>query len=163
MSVSQGIEKAWQNVQAGWRNLMDRASNALTRFLPGEDAEQDDVSSGRLRASSPDWGLLAAEIKETDNDVVVRVEAPGMEADEFDIEVQDQHLVVKGEKRISRDSDEGHYHITERAYGYFERVLPLPAGVEDSDATASYRRGVLTVCLPKHSSAVSRRIDVQGN
>lgn len=162
MSVSQGLERAWQSVQNGWRNLMDQASNALTRFIPGEDAKRDDSASGRLRASSPDWGLLAAEMKETDKDVVVRIEAPGMDADQFDIEVQEQHLIVRGEKRIARDSDEGRYHVTERAYGYFERVLPLPAEVEDGAAKASYKRGVLTVRLPKHKSAVTRKISVQG-
>lgn len=162
MNVSQGLERAWQSVQSGWRTLMDRASNALTRFMPGEDAKQDDSSSAQLRASSPSWGLLAAEMKETDKDVVVRIEAPGMDPDQFDIEVRDQHLIVRGEKRIERDSDEGRYHVTERAYGYFERVLPLPAEVEDGEAKASYKHGVLTVKLPKHRSAVTRKINVQG-
>ncbi len=162
MSISSGLERTWQGIQSGWRTLMERASNALTRFMPGEDADQDDRSSAQLRASSPSWGLIAAEMKETAKDVVVRIEAPGMDPDKFDIEVRDQHLVVRGEKRIERDSDEGRYHVTERAYGYFERILPLPAEVEGDKAKASYKRGVLTVRLPKHESAITRKISVQG-
>ena len=63
---------------------------------------------------------------------------------------------------IARDSDEGRYHVTERAYGFFERILPLPTEVDDADARASYRKGVLTVTLPKHKNVVARKIDVRG-
>ena len=162
MSVTEELSRAWEGLQTGWRTMMERAANALTRFIPGKAAEQEDAQAIRLRTTSPGWGMLAAEMHETPAEVSVRIEAPGMEADDFDIEVRGRQLLIKGEKHIARESEEGRYHVTERAYGCFERVLPLPAEVDDSGAVASYKRGVLSVRLPKHRAAENQNIRVKG-
>jgi len=83
-----------------------------------------------------------------------------MEADEFDIQVVDNYLVVRGEKQWQRDDKKGRYHLTECAYGRFERAIPLPKGVDDTQARARYRRGVLTVTLPVSEHYRSRRITI---
>jgi len=67
---------------------------------------------------------------------------------------------VRGEKRVQKDQREGRYHVMECAYGSFERAVPLPVDVDGNNATAQYRRGVLTVTLPKHERARARRIEV---
>lgn len=161
MSVTEELSRAWDSLQAGWRNLMERAANALTRFIPGQAAEQEDAQAIALRRTSPGWSMLAAEVHETPTEVSVRIEVPGMDADQFDIEVRGRQLLIKGEKHIARESTEGHYHVTERAYGCFERVLPLPSEVDDSGATASYKRGVLSVRLPKHQAKQNPRITIK--
>ena len=78
-----------------------------------------------------------------------------MHKQDFDIQVLDQYLVVRGEKQVERERSEGRYHVTECAYGSFERAIPLPEEVESAKAKASYKKGVLRVELPK--SAASRR------
>ena len=160
--LREGMDRAWETLQAGWRTLTQKATQALTLFRPG-DREDDDDDGRALRAASPGWGLLAAEVREDDSEICVRLEAPGLEPDQFDIQVLERILVVSGEKHIAREERRGRYHVTERAYGRFERAVPLPTDVDESRASADYRRGVLTVRLPKHPRVTSRRISVQGS
>ena len=107
------------------------------------------------------WGFLASEIQEDPDRLSVRLEVPGMEAEDFDIDVIDNILVVRGEKRVRREQREGRFHVMECAYGSFERAIPLPVEVKGHEASARYRRGVLTVELPKRERGGSRRITVQ--
>jgi HSP20 family protein len=85
-----------------------------------------------------------------------------MQADQLEIQVSDRILVVSGEKRVAREERRGRYHVTERAYGRFERALPLPTEVDEARARADYQNGVLTVRIPKHARVSSRRIPVRG-
>jgi HSP20 family protein len=158
--LQEGMDRAWESLQSGWRALAQRASHALTRFLPG-DGEHEDAESVALRAASPGWGLVAAELREDDREVCARFEIPGLEPENIEIQVAQGILVVSGEKRVARSERHGRYHVTERAYGRFERALPLPTEVDESRAAAEYRRGVLTVRLPKHPRVTARRIPVQ--
>lgn len=160
--LKQGLEQAWDQLGEGWRALRERAGQALTRFHARERSGRDleTASEQRVRRGSR-WGLLAAELMETAEEVEVRLEVPGMHLEDFDISVQEQILVVRGHKSITRDERHGSYLISERAFGSFERALPLPAPVDDSRAEARYRDGVLTVRLPKQASARQRRIPVE--
>ncbi len=83
-----------------------------------------------------------------------------MEPDDLDIEIFHNALIVRGEKHVSRESRDGDYYVTERAYGRFERSIPLPAEVDESRAKARYRRGVLSVTLPKTRQEKRKRITV---
>jgi HSP20 family protein len=159
--LRQGLDRAWDNIQTGWRSLVDKAAQAVTRFRPSEPRDDDSEDSRALVRASPGWALLAAEVRETGEEICVRLEIPGMEPDEFDIAVQDDLLRVSGEKRVAREETRGAYHVTERAYGSFQRTLQLPARVDSAGASAEYRRGVLTLRLPKHPTSVSRRIEVK--
>jgi HSP20 family protein len=151
--LREGLSEAWDVLVQGWQSLYQRAANALTRFhphggrgelLPGEDRETALRSSG--------WGLLAAEVFDDDDRVVVRLEAPGMDKDGFSLQVIDDRLVVRGQKRIQREETRGHYHISECAYGSFQRAIALPDAVAADKAKAKYKRGVLRVELPKADS-----------
>lgn len=158
--LRENIDRAWGQLQVGWNNLVSKASNALTRFTR-DDGEQDEDARTLMRLS-PDWGLLAAEVRETETEVRVRLEVPGMNPDDLDIQVHGRTLSVAGEKQVQREADEGRYHVTECAYGRFQRQLPLPCEV-DADAThAEYRKGVLSLRLPKVEKARVRRIPISG-
>jgi HSP20 family protein len=93
--------------------------------------------------------MLGGEVFEDEQRIVVRLEVPGMEKSDLDIQVEDDQLVVAGEKRFERESTEGRWHTLQCAYGSFRRVIPLPAPVKSEEARASYRNGVLRVELPK--------------
>ncbi len=151
--VKHGLENAWNTIVDGWRKLTERASSALTRFnIRGLSGSEDEQGLAEVRQRSIGWGLLAAEVFDDDSKVVVRLEAPGMDRDDFDIRVIDDYLVVRGQKKVEREEKRGSYHIVECAYGSFERAIPLPCPVDDSNASATYRRGVLKIELPKKKS-----------
>lgn len=161
--IRDGLHRAWDSVSEGWRQLSERAASALTRFSPVRHSDQLQTAEDQLVANASRWGLLAAEVNETDKEVVVRLEVPGMERDDFDIDVVDgRYLVVRGEKRAERQEQRGRYYVMERAYGHFERAIPLPTAVEEGGTSAHYRRGVLQVTLPKAAAARVRRIQVEG-
>lgn len=160
--LREGLYGAWETLVDDWRRLSRRASNAVTRFTPGGKSGDDDrdYAEQQLAIRNAGWGVLAAEVFDDDDSVVVRVEAPGMEIKDFDLRVHDNYLVVRGEKRIEREKKDGHYHVTECAYGHFERAIALPAGIDLDAARASYKNGVLRVEVPKTASYQRKRISI---
>jgi len=157
----EGMNQAWDTLVDGWRDLYRRAASAITRFTPHRPKGElvaGDKEEIAIRSSG--WGVLAAEIFDDDDRVIVRLEAPGMEPGEFKLEVVDDMLVVRGEKQIQRERTEGRYHISECAYGSFERAIQLPDEVQSEKASARYRRGVLRVELPKSVARRRQRIKV---
>lgn len=158
--IREDMTHAWDCILEGWEHLFRRAKGALTRFTPSARKAEDDAEHHELMTRSSGWGLLAAEVFDDDDRVVVRLEAPGLDKDDFDLQVVDDYLVVRGEKRVARERIQGDYHISECAYGRFERAIPLPEEVESGKASAHYKHGVLRVELPKSGSRRRRTIQV---
>ena len=152
--IRQGVESLWESMADGWDRLRQSAAGALTRFKPSgasdapSKAETDDWSY----QPGARWAMLGGDVFEDDKRIVVRIEAPGMEKNDFDVEVSDGTMIVRGEKRFERESSEGRWRVLQCAYGAFERRVPLPATVLADQANATYRRGVLKVELPKAAS-----------
>ncbi len=157
-----GLHEAWGSLVDGWQRLYRRAAGAITRFTPGMGTKAADGKQAgqQIAARSAGWGVLAAEVFDDTDNIVVRLEAPGLEKADFDLEILDDYLVVRGEKQVERERTEGHYHVTECAYGRFERAIPLPEAVETDKARARYKNGVLRVELPKTGSRRRRTITV---
>jgi HSP20 family protein len=148
------IERAWESLTEGWRELLTRSSGALTHF----------GTRGAVKEKSPhqfpQWSLLAAETWETAKSVVIRVEIPGMDERDLHIDVDKNVLRIRGEKRLGATQQRRRYHLMERAYGHFERSIPLPHGVDAKKAEVSYRNGVLTAILPKTETTPPRRLTI---
>ena len=115
-------------------------------------------------------GLGAAEggvrpqidLVETEDAFRVEAELPGVAKDDLELTLGEDGLVIRGEKRSERETDEGGWHRRERSYGSFHRVLPLPGEVEADRIEASFENGVLKVTLPKAPAAEKqRRIEVK--
>lgn len=159
--LRQGLQHLWDNIAEGWQQLRENASNALTRFNPVTRKDNVQTADDIAALRSSRWALLPTDVEEDSDSVSVRLEAPGMEAGNFDIAVLDDRLVVRGEKQLSREHKSGSYHVMECAYGSFERAIPLPATVDENRAKARYKRGVLTVTLPKTQQSQRRRIEVK--
>ncbi len=137
------VERAWEGLAEGWRELLTRGSASLTHFGT-EDAAKDQSAQ-----AFPHWSLLAAETWETALSVVIRMEIPGMNEDDLAIDIHGNILRIRGKKRSGVAQDGRRYHLTERAYGRFERSIPLPHSVHADQAEISCRDGVLTVIVPK--------------
>lgn len=96
------------------------------------------------------------DLAETDEGVELKVDLPDMNKDDINLEVVGDRLVISGEKKTEKEEkkDKG-YHLMERAYGSFKRVVPLPFSVEDSaDVVATYDKGVLSVNIPRPVGSV---------
>ncbi len=158
--IREGMGRAWESLAEGWHHLYEQASDALTRFRPGHGKEDED---GQLVERGARWGFLAAEVSENDKEIIVKLEAPGLDAEAFDIQIAGERLIIRGEKRAQRERKDKHYHLMECAYGRFERSLRLPQPVNESKSSASYKKGVLRIVMPKTQSGQSRRISVAGS
>jgi len=104
---------------------------------------------------------LAADVFESADEVIVRIEAPGMRREDFNVALDGDVLTVWGEKRIDRDVAHGQWRVVQSAYGNFRRDVPLSVAVQADKTRASYRDGVLRIELPKADEARARRIAVQ--
>lgn len=154
-NIGHELTRRWENLSEGWRELLSRSSDALTHFSRKKDEMPE--GSGAL-ATFPRWSLLAGEVEETDKEILVRVEVPGMEKEDCRITIEGNVLYLNGEKRYERETIDSTYHIMERAYGAFQRAIPLPRNIDADKAEASYKNGVLSIRLPKEADEKSRAI-----
>ncbi len=83
------------------------------------------------------------EVFERGGQLVVRADLPGMTRDDINIEVTDDSLVIRGERKSEREENEEGYYRSERSYGSFYRQIPLPEGVNAENANATFRNGML--------------------
>jgi HSP20 family protein len=157
----QGLGEAFDSLADGWREVRDRTSSALTRFLPGSLARGDDAAAPDEPPVGGRWAVLGADVYEDDESIVVRLEAPGMRKQDFAIQLRDYWLIVEGEKRAESESRHGRWREVQCAYGRFRRAVPLPAAVRADKAEATYRAGVLRVELRKSEPGRTRRITVR--
>ena len=156
-NIGRELSRTWESLSEGWRELLSRSSNALTHFSRNKDETQPE--KGAL-ATFPRWSLLAGEVEETDREIVVRVEVPGMDKKDCRITIEGNMLYLSGEKHFERETSDSTYHVMERAYGAFQRTIPLPRNVDTNNAEANYKNGVLSIRLPKVDGEDSRTISV---
>jgi HSP20 family protein len=104
------------------------------------------------------------DVKETEKEVRVTAELPGLDEKEVEVTFTEGALTLKGEKREEHTEDKGDSHRSECRYGMFERTIQLPTGLDVDRAKASFKKGVLRVTLPKTPEAQSsrKRIPIEG-
>jgi HSP20 family protein len=129
-------------------------------FYPKKNEDGERSGNSSTLPVFPSWSVLAGEVEESADDIVVRIELPGMEKQDCSVTIDGSMLYLKGEKRVERTTGDSTYHVTERAYGVFQRAIPLPRSVDPDRTEATYRNGVLTIRLPKLDSGKGRVIPV---
>ena len=113
------------------------------------------------RSSSDLWGDAAGEflprvdVSETGKEVRITAELPGLDEKDMEVAVTNNMLTIKGEKKV--EEEEGDYYHSERSYGYFNRTIALPQGIDADKAEAKFKKGVLKVTIPKKPEAQSSR------
>ena len=128
----------------GFRNEIDRLFDSFVRDAFGGHA----------------WGP-PLDVEETDKEIHVRAEIPGVNADDLELSIRGESLVISGEKKESEERREKGYHYQERRFGSFRREVPLPCAVDANDVKAEYRDGILTVQLKKSQEAIPKKIQVK--
>ena len=111
-------------------------------------------------AANRPW-VPAVDIRETENDLVLKADIPDMKFEDIDVRLENGTLTLRGERKFEATKDEGGWHRGERSYGSFERVFTLPETVNPEGVTADYKNGTLTVTLPKKEIAKPRQVKVQ--
>ena len=89
------------------------------------------------------------DVSETDTEMTVDAELPGVEENDIDVTLTDNLLTIRGEKKQEKEEKKKDYHLTERSYGSFSRSMTLPFDADPAKIKASFKDGVLTITLPK--------------
>jgi HSP20 family protein len=138
-----------------------RPFREISRLRREMDRLWDDYFGPGRRGLQPMEFAPAVDIKETDAQIVVKAEVPGIEAKDINISLTGDVLTIKGEKKAEREEKEENYHLVERNYGSFSRSLTLPAAVDVDKIEAKYDKGVLTVTCPKKEEAKPKSIEIK--
>jgi len=131
------------------RNLRNEVDNLFDRFVERPLG----VITGQV--------VPVIDLYETDTDLVVRADLPGVTERDLDVSLSGQTLTLRGEKPSDRNAQGRTFHVAERSCGAFSRTVRLPVEVDAERIRASYRQGVLEVVLPKKRSAQATRINIQ--
>ena len=104
-------------------------------------------------------------VKEHGEAIIVTAEVPGLQENDFDIEVSNDYLILKGEKKFEEEKKEGEYSYFESSFGSFQRTIPLGVEVDHDGVQAELSKGLLTITLPKAAPAKSeaKRISVKSS
>ena len=110
--------------------------------------EMDRVFEGRLQRGEMSSWMPAVEVNEHDGKLEVVADLPGLNESDVKVEVTDEGLVIQGERKREREEKGEHYHRSERSYGQFYRLIPLPENANLDQARAEFRNGELRVSVP---------------
>ena len=144
-------------------------SSFITRFDPFRDLVQLQDRVNRLFAESTanrEEGINTSsfvppvDIYEDEHNIVLKVEAPGVDEKDLDIRIENNTITIRGERKFEKETKEENYHRVERRYGNFQRSFGLPNTVNPEQVTADYKSGILTVTLGKRAEAKPKQIKV---
>ena len=123
----------------------------------------DDFTRGfpTLADTGPAKLMPSIDVTETDKEIEITAELPGLEEKDVQINLSDNLLTIHGEKKAEKEQKDKNYRVVERSYGSFERTLELPEGVNADAIKANISKGVLKVTVPKPAPAQSKKIEVK--
>ena len=128
--------------------------------MPGFRQMQETLSRFLTEPGSRPW-TPSVDILETENELIVKMDAPEVDLKDVDIRLENHTLTVKGERKFEKREDSKAYHRIERSYGSFARTFTLPDTVDTEHVRADYKDGVLNIVLPKKELAKPRSIKVE--
>ena len=103
------------------------------------------------------------DVSETENEIQIKAEMPGIDQNNVEVLLEDDRLIIRGEKKEEREDKDRNYHVRERVQGVFSRTLPLPFAPDPNQVKAEFKDGVMTITIPKPQEVKQKqhRIDVQ--
>lgn len=143
---------------------------ALVRYNPWQEMNSLQRQLNRLFDDAlipANWGdfnnlskIPAAELTETEDAVHLKLEVPGMEAKDLDIQVMADRVAISGERKSEIKSEDNGRTRSEFRYGKFSRVIPLPIKIQNTNVTADYKDGILNLTLPKAEEEKNKVVKV---
>ncbi len=147
-----GMEPGGLATLADFRNEMNRLFEGFfSRPMP---------MPSWFETIEPGQWLPTVDMTESDTQIKVRAELPGIDPQDVDVSVSEDRLVISGEKKSAAESTGDGWTHRESHYGSFSRTIPLPEAVDPTKVTARYDKGVLTVELTKSPATASRKVPV---
>ncbi|MEI6644737.1 MAG: Hsp20/alpha crystallin family protein [bacterium] len=111
-----------------------------------------------MRAAETPWfDSPNFEVSETEEEFRIKAELPGLDEKDIEVNVERDSVTIRGEKRREQEEKKRNYHFSEVSYGQFSRSFALPNGVDREKAQAQFKKGVLTLTLPKTEQAKTER------
>lgn len=102
------------------------------------------------------------DVVEKDKEIIVKADIPGLDEKDLNVELTDRTLTISGSREESKENKTENYHRTERSYGSFSRTVALPDTIDADKINAEYKKGVLTVSIPKTKESSAKKITVKG-
>jgi HSP20 family protein len=134
--------------------LQNRLNSIFNDFAsPNGELQNESLSAGNF--------IPPVDIYEDANRLVLKLEVPGIPQEDLQINLENQTLTVKGERKLVKDEKEENFHRIERRYGSFVRSFTLPATIETESAQASYEHGVLSIALQKKEAAKPKQLKIE--
>lgn len=137
---------------AGMFPLQREMNRLFDEFLNGFDLAPLGEAPGRISTFSP-----SVDVQETDKDVKVSAELPGIDEKDIEVSLDDNVLTLKGEKKEEHEEKDKTSYRVERSYGSFHRSILLPPEIDAENVKAKFKKGVLTVTLPKLKTEPEKR------
>jgi len=137
------------------RQEMDRVFEDFTRGFGRFPLSRSlfDIEPMRTYEGAAALSAPAVDVVEKEREYLITAELPGLDERDIEVNVADDILSIRGEKKEEREENAKNYHLSERRYGSFQRAFQLPAGIDAEKIAASFQKGVLTVSLPKTPEA----------
>jgi len=110
-------------------------------------------------AATTSWSP-SVDIFETEGEIVVKAELPGMDRKDIQLNLENNVLSLRGERKFQKETKDDNYHRIERSYGVFSRAFSIPATVDEERIRADYKDGVLKIVLPKKDQAKPKQIKI---
>ena len=130
------------------QNQMNRLFDTALQGWPGDSAN-----------GTTAW-IPAADIYESENELLVTLDLPGIDPKMVDVRVENNILTIRGERRVDEKQNTENFHRVERSYGPFGRAFTLSTAVDPEKIRATYKAGVLSIALPKADTAKPKRIEI---
>jgi HSP20 family protein len=123
------------------------------------DESVRNVRPGDEALSSAIWSP-AVDIYETEDEVVVKAELPEVNQKDIDIQIENNTLILRGERKFNKETKKENFHRIERAYGAFSRSFTLPSSINQEKISADYKDGILKISMPKREETKPKQIKV---
>ena len=141
-----GVSRPVSNPFSALQQEIDRLFEGLSRGFSGFPGRE---------------AMPSMDLSETDKEIEITAELPGLEEKDIQLNVADNVLTIRGEKKNEREETQKDYHLVERSYGSFTRAVQLPDGVNPDSIKAVMSKGVLKVTVPKPAPAQTKKIDIK--
>jgi HSP20 family protein len=153
-----GLARPWESDVSPFRTLQRMADDIDRMF--------DNFGFGR-RLARPLWGDTGADtwvpeidVFQKNNEVTIRADLPGLKREDVTVDITDDEVRIQGERKHEREEEREGYYRSERGYGSFCRVIPLPEGAITEQARANFKDGVLQITMPSPPAAKGRRLEI---
>jgi HSP20 family protein len=134
-------------------NDLVQLRDEIGRWFEGPERSKIEKKTG---AWSP-----SVDIKETESDITVKADLPGLNKEDIDISIDNDMLVIKGERKLEKEEKDKDYIRMERSYGSFYRSFTIGVPVKEDEIKASYKNGILEITVPKAEVKKAKKVEIK--